>query len=758
MSKIKKIGWLLLVVCGGGWLLSLTQVTQSLAAPEAAEEVVPDGTLVVALSEIPANLYLYDTLTQEKQDILTAIFDGPIQSINGDYQSSMIDPLPTTQNNLVQIRAVEVMTGSIVVDAAENIVTLAGGEEVINSAGQTVVFDGSPLLMNQMVVTFTLKPDLMWSDGTPLTPADLVFGFNVACDHGSFNCDRIESYVGLPEPETGVVLVSVPGFFDPHYLEIFWPPLPEHLLEGIPPAEIVTSTYALQPIGWGPYQVEEFVPGEKVVLGRNPYYSNPTLPQIDTIIFEEYTNPELAYHDLIAGEVHLIHPFLVDLTALATFREAQDQGAIQPHNAPSLVTEYLHFGINPADTRYRFFEDVEVRQAIALCTNRQAINESVFAGLSGFSHSYVVNGSYLTAGADLTEWLYNPSEGQAKLTAAGWLVNNSDGWRYKEGQKFAINYKTTNNPLRQTIGQLFQADMAECGIEVTLEFLSTSEFFADGPTGPVFGRQFDVVQFALAPDANDGSLGCHNFLTSHIPDNNNSWQGFNVYGYSNANFDSACEDGLSQFWGAPEYVSAHQAALELWSNELPALPLVSRVNTVLSNPNLHGLQFLTIQDGLLWNVEEWYFTAENEVEADAAGQLVSLDGLATLDTPAGAFTDTALLQYTPWLPTSQTGLVNSGRTFMLSAIDNTGNPLTFNSELTATLTITYNHYSLAVLDSFAPGLGLYYWDGSQWVLEPTSTIDLENQTVTAHINRLGVWALLSESNNQPVYLPLVLTP
>lgn len=759
MLKLKKLCWLMIVFSGAGWLTSLTQVPQSLASAQAVNAIVPGGTLVVAIPEIPQHLYVNQDLTPAKQDILTAIFDEPIESINGDYQSSLIEPLPTTQNNLVQIQAVQVMTGSMVVNAAEEIVQLTNGQTVINSAGETVVFDGSPLLMNQMVVTLTLKPDLIWSDGTPLTNDDFVFGYNIACEPLSFHCDRTESFVDFPEPDAGLVWTGLPGFFEPHYLDvIWWQPLPEHILDGIPPAEISTSAYALQPTSWGPYQVEQFMPGEKVVLGRNPHYSGSTLPQIDKIIFQRYTSSESAFRALIAGEVHLIHPQLAEVTSLATYQEVAELGVIQLHSAPTIVTEYLHFGINPADTRYHFFEDVEVRQAIALCTNRPAINEALYAGLSDFSHSYVITDTYLTAGANLTEWPYNPSAGQAKLTTAGWLVNETDGWRYKDGQKFAMTYKTTaNNPMRQTIGLLFQADMENCGIEVDLEFLPTSEFFADGPTGPVFGRQFDVVQFALAPDANDGSLGCHNFLTSRIPDDNNGWQGFNVYGYSNTTFDTACENGLEQLWGAPAYLSAHQEALELWSNELPALPLVSRVNTVLSNPNLRGIQLLTIQDGLFWNVEEWLFTTESSVEATTAGQLIATDGWVKLETPAGAFTETVWLQHTPWQPLAQEGLINSGQTFKLSAVNHLGMTSTLSSGVTATLTITYNQYPLNILHSFAPGLGLYYWDGSQWVLEPTSTVDLENQTVMAHINRLGTWALLSTGPNNSVYLPLVLT-
>src|SRR5690606_14421154 len=103
-------------------------------------------------------------------------------------------------------------------------------------------------------------------------------------------------------------------------------------------------------------------------------------------------------------------------------------------------------------------------------------------------------------------------------------------------------------------------------------------WFAPGPSGAVFGRQFDLAQFAwlnrIQPD-------CGLYLTEHIPGpvdgGYNGWQGVNVSGWSNEAYDAACRAALALLPGEPGYVEAHQEAMRVFARELPAMPLFTRM-------------------------------------------------------------------------------------------------------------------------------------------------------------------------------------
>jgi len=89
--------------------------------------------------------------------------------------------------------------------------------------------------------------------------------------------------------------------------------------------------------------------------------------------------------------------------------------------------------------------------------------------------------------------------------------------------------------------ELIQDDLKNCGVEIAIELLPASELLAPGPEGPIFGRQFDLAQFAWTT----GNYNlCVLFLSAEIPSPypaySKGWGGVNALGYSNPDFDVAC--------------------------------------------------------------------------------------------------------------------------------------------------------------------------------------------------------------------------
>ena len=438
------------------------------------------------------------------------------------------------------------------------------------------------------------------------------------------------------------------------------------------------------------------------------------------------------------------------------FATLDDEAAINVYPSKSLVFEHIDFAILPYDNRYIYFDDVEVRRAVALCTDRQSIVDEIYAGYGEVSHTYISSSHPLYDSNSLTEWDFNPTLGKSKLDAAGWLVG-ADGWRYKNGQRFALTYQTTEGSwMRTMLASMFKEDMVACGIDISIEYLPPPELFADGPDGPVFGRQFDFAGFAWMTDI---TPPCSLWVTSQITGPSNEgfggWEAVNNTGYSNASYDAACAAGNANLWGTSEYESNHQQAMQIWTNELPVLPMFQRVKTTIANSNLLGVDVDETEYSEFWNVGDWTFASEATATTADGGTVTSKDGRVSLSVAGGAFDEAVTLTHAPVSVATPDGLFSGGQAFELTAVNQSnGQPATLNSGNTFELTVTFSEEQLEQLRAGAAGLGLYYWDGNEWVLEPTSTVNLVNRTVTATPNHLSVWAIFSK-NAPPIYLPLV---
>ena len=129
--------------------------------------------------------------------------------------------------------------------------------------------------------------------------------------------------------------------------------------------------------------------------------------------------------------------------------------------------------------------------------------------------------------------------------------------------------------------------------------------FAPGPAGKVFGRQFDLAQLAwinrIQPD-------CGLYLSRHIPgpilDGFNGWQSVNVSGWSNEAYDAACNEALSSLPGQPGYGEAHQEAMRIFAQELPAMPLFTRMRLAATTPDVLNFRLDSTQPSALWNAFE----------------------------------------------------------------------------------------------------------------------------------------------------------
>jgi peptide/nickel transport system substrate-binding protein len=587
--------------------------TPTLAPLTPEVTTTPDiRSLKVCLGEEPNTLYPLGNLNAAARSVLSAIYDGPVDVVEYAYEPIILEKIPSLEDGDAQISPVSVSAGAEVVDTTGNVVLLSTGTKVRPSGCRSddcaVAYDGSSTLqMDQLVVTFTMLEGLMWSDGEPLTTSDSIYAYTLASNDvtpgSKFLIDRTAIYEAADEQS--IQWWGKPGFIDPDYYTNFWMPLPEHAWSELPPEELLRAELSAKlPLGWGAYIIDEWEPGKYLHLVKNLNYfrAGSGLPKFDEVEFLIFADPDAALSALVDGTCDVLDPSTRLDGHVGLLQQMRLDNQADLLTAPTMTMEWLGIGIMPAsyddnfnaeEDRPDFFGDKRTRQAIALCLDRQKVVDTVLFGLSQVPDTYLPPDHPLH-NANVQTYEFDPASGNRILEQAGWRDqdNNPSTPRQALGvtdvpadTPLILNYYTSSATQRHQAAEIFAQSLAECGIGLNLIYSNASDFYAPGPTGPLFGRQFDLAQYAMG--VNSLEPQCSWFTISQIPSESNHWVGTNVSGYQNPVFDAACEKALQTVSTDPEY-AFHQEAQAVFAADLPAIPLYLRLKVAATRPDFCG--------------------------------------------------------------------------------------------------------------------------------------------------------------------------
>ena len=577
----------------------------TVAPPTPAPSPTPTGPrdLTVCLAGEPESLYRYARPEANRDHILAALYDGPIDSANFGFQPVLFDRLPSLANGDAVIRAATVISGETVVDALGRVLPLAPGLSLRQLDGTLITYGGGPagVPLPQMVVTFHLRPGLLWSDGAPLTAGDSVFAFDVARSPDSFDlmrdaAERTASYEA-PDPST-VVWTGLPGDLDPLYAEHFWPPLPRHQLGSLDPAQIAASDLARRsPLGWGPFMIQDWQLGQRLVVQRNPNYWRAAegLPRLDRVTYRFVAAPADLASGLRDGTCDIVPSGAATDQAAAALQAAAQVGAVTLQTVPGVKLEHLDFNLAPTPAytgtaQSGLFQDLRVRQAFANCLDRQSLQPG-----SPVPAAYLPPAHPLSA--VLQPYPFDPAQGRALLAQVGWTDSNGDGVIDKDGVALTLTLAgdETHQPLMQAIQNQLSHN---CGVQLRLQTLTQSQLAGDWPDGVIFGRRFDLAVFAWQVSA---VPPCGLFTTAEIAGADNPG-GANDSGYSSPAFDAACRQSLfplDQSAGAQRQAEAQRQ----FARDLPVLPLFFEARHGAARPSVQGYTLDPSSPSELWNIE-----------------------------------------------------------------------------------------------------------------------------------------------------------
>jgi len=249
--------------------------------------------------------------------------------------------------------------GDMVVDATGEVVALAAGVKVLNAAGEEVDWVAGTQ-MKQLSSTFTFVDGLTWSDGTPLSSADMALAYKTQCDPESgattfYSCERTAELTFTDAP-LGYTVKYVPGYQPPlYYTGGFFGWYPAHRViesegpyKGMKLADVPAKDWPTlpeiseKPWGVGPYMIVEWVKGEKIVYAANPFYTLHPVKTPNLVV--KFVTAENAEAQLLTGEVDIL-----DSTTLAGLTEtlvnAEAEGKIKTLVVASATWEHIDINL-----------------------------------------------------------------------------------------------------------------------------------------------------------------------------------------------------------------------------------------------------------------------------------------------------------------------------------------------------------------------------------------------------------------------------
>ncbi|SDI44085.1 peptide ABC transporter substrate-binding protein [Alloyangia pacifica] len=473
-------------------------------------------------------------------------------------------------------------------------------------------------------ITWKLKSGLLWSDGSPVTSADVKFTADY-CMNPEGGCAQLAKFdhiASIDTPDDLTVVVNfdeaMPNPYGP-FMGGQSPILQKAQFENCMGAAASTCTEAnFNPIGTGPFVVDEFKPNDVISLSANPNYRDPAKPAFATATLKGGGDAESAARAVLqTGEFDYAWNLQLAPDVLASMAEG---GQGTPVSAFGTLVERLEMNMTdpspnlPEGERstvahpHPILSDFNVRKALSMAIDRELLTEIGY-GQAGRATCNLVPAPELYA-SDNTECLTQDLEGaKALLEEAGWTDSDGDGVREKDGVKLSLLYQSSTNAVRQDFQALIKDWWRQIGVETELRNVDASVFFGGDPGSPDTFQKFyaDVEMYANNFDGTDPQSYLQMYRCGNEPKPSSQWQGENINRFCNEEYD-ALLDELAKTGELSKRGEIAKKLNDIITKEtMTIVPLVDR-GRVSAHSNTLGGVILNTWDSELWNAADWYRT------------------------------------------------------------------------------------------------------------------------------------------------------
>ncbi len=468
-------------------------------------------------------------------------------------------------------------------------------------------------------ITWKLSEGLVWSDGTPVTSADVVFTANYCMDPEG-GCQQLAKFGDVTSVEalddlTIKITFGVPKPF-PYgpFVGGQTPILQAAQFEGCSGAAAPSCTdQNFGPIGTGPFVVTEFRANDTISMEANPNYRDPSKPAFATLTFKGGGDATAAARTVLetgefdyAWNLQIAPEVLDEMESAGKGTIVSGFGTLVERIMINLTDPNPDLGDERSTVAHPhpFLSDIAVRQALSMAIDRELLTEIGY-GQAGRPTCNVLPAPAIYASTANDACLVQDIAGaNALLDEAGWLPG-ADGIREKDGVRLSILYQTSTNAVRQDFQALIKQWWSEIGVETELKNIDAGVFFGGDQSSPdTFQKLFaDVEMYANNFDGTDPEAYMGNWKCSEIPSPENAWLGGNMPRYCSEAYDGLLAE-MAGTADIDERARLAKAMNDMLMQEYVIIPLVDRGRVSAHANTLEGV-VLNTWDSELWNVADW---------------------------------------------------------------------------------------------------------------------------------------------------------
>ena len=439
---------------------------------------------------------------------------------------------------------------------------------------------------DKLTYTFTLRDDLKWSDGQPLTADDFAWTFQQANNPDNkfpyrSNFEDIMSYTAT-DARTIVVKVKEPLVVALEMVDAVTP-LPKHIWEKLDWNDPSKNPEIMSPsVASGPFKLKEWKKDDHQSFVANDLYYKGR-PNLDSIVMRIVPTQAVAYEMLKSGEVDYagFQP--------SQYTEAKSQPKFSVYEWWPAAATWSYIGFNE---RHPALQDVKVRYALSYAVDRKSIIDNVMYGLSGPTYGPFIPTSWVY-NPDIPKYDFNVAKAKELLGQAGYTPGR-DGILIKDGQslKLKLLFGPNTSKVREQIATIVQQEFKEIGVDVEIHGLEWGAFLSAISTEP-----FDWDLTVLGWQATIEPHWMYQIWSeSTIPD-------INQGAYVNKDVEKLFEQGAREF-DREKRKKIYQDIQRQITQDAPYIFLTADMSYLGINKRVGGIEPTPL--GIRYNLEKWY--------------------------------------------------------------------------------------------------------------------------------------------------------
>lgn len=446
------------------------------------------------------------------------------------------------------------------------------------------------------IYNLSLRPDVKWHDGKPLTTNDVLFTINLMRAGEGVVPDDIRSFwagIDVKVLSDTTIQFRLPEPFAPFLDYLSFGILPEHILGDLSFDQMISSNFNMQPIGSGPFKFDGLITEENhikgIILHSNPDYFD-GVPLINQMVFRYYDNSTdalKAYQDgLVQGISYVDETILNDVLT-------KPQLSLYTARKPRLTIIFL----NLKNTEVPFFQDENIRKALLGGLNRQKMIDKIL-----FSQAIIANGPILPG-----TWAYYDGiktiEFDSQLATqtikdAGYVLGSENSTvRAKDGVEFRFELLYPDDEIHRQVAEMIQQNWEALGTSVNIKGVPYAELINSYLNPRSYQAALIDLDMSWTPDPDPYPFWDQVQATGG--QNYSQWDNFVVSDYlEQARITTNLVD-RSLFYRNFQVV---------FEEELPALPLFYPVYNFAVSSQIQGISVGPMYDSSdrFMTVKNWY--------------------------------------------------------------------------------------------------------------------------------------------------------